>query len=434
LSREEKVPAFSVGVEGSFLGVEKTAAASSESAEEVQLRFPQQLTLPPDGQQALLTLGYRMKTGRENMQAPEDEVEAGETETGKPHEDSRMRVLLKGGGETARFTLSLREGEHRVHFYSRQLGFVPRELILSGASGDFSLLEATFSSRPLSTAGLPDPLPADMGVMLHYPQDQWRRSDWELFSWNLFPSILVFDLRDYALQADFFKRLAFFVEKKGSRGEILAEQELEGRHGWNAHDYRAPDLARFFTLAEKEGVELNRRELQLRRVLLEQGVIERVQDGYRGGDGGVISITRESSRRLRYLFAVHEGYHGFFFAAPEFRKRVEQIWQGLSEQEQWFWYRFLEWNRYDIADPYLVINEFQAYLMQQHLSYVETYFKNHKIPQVLSSWPHYRPEMEAFLTEHPEHFRQAAQEVQRAALEIAGIRAGDLLCLRPVED
>ena len=50
----------------------------------------------------------------------------------------------------------------------------------------------------------------------------------------------------------FFRRLSYFVEKKGFRGSLMTNSELEGMHGWNAHDYRPEDLALFYTVADKQ--------------------------------------------------------------------------------------------------------------------------------------------------------------------------------------
>ena len=95
------------------------------------------------------------------------------------------------------------------------------------------------------------PIPSDLGLVgSYYPRSAWRQSDYELFAWNLYPSILIFDMRSYEVQSRFFKRLAFFVEKRGFRGEMLSDAELAARHGWNAHNYRPEDLAGFYNVAD----------------------------------------------------------------------------------------------------------------------------------------------------------------------------------------
>jgi len=279
----------------------------------------------------------------------------------------------------------------------------------------------------------PPPISADMGTILRYEQQAWRRSDWELFSWNLFPSILVFDFRDYDIQAAFLKRLAFFVEKKGSAGKLLSNSVLDPLHGWNAHDYRAADLAAFYQKARAEKFPLNPEEELLRELLLERGIIKKAEGDFRPGEGGIISLARQSSSRLRYIFATHEGYHGLFFASLEYRQAVHRVWDALSDNEREFWKLFLDWKWYNTGDPYLLENEFQAYLMQQHHSYVDTYFKDYIIPRYLSLFPEYQQRADYFLEEYENHFSRSAHLIESAAQSLVGISAGDLVCLREVE-
>jgi len=59
------------------------------------------------------------------------------------------------------------------------------------------------------------PIPADPGKILSYPQASWRDKRYEVFRWDVFPQILIFDTANYDVQDQLFKRLAFFVEKAG---------------------------------------------------------------------------------------------------------------------------------------------------------------------------------------------------------------------------
>ena len=86
-----------------------------------------------------------------------------------------------------------------------------------------------------------------------------------MFSWDRFPNVLILDTASYAVQDDMFNRLAFFVEKAGHAGAIETPAALSGIRGYNAHDYRADDLARFFTTAEKQAVRLTPGEEALAR-------------------------------------------------------------------------------------------------------------------------------------------------------------------------
>jgi len=346
-------------------------------------------------------------------------------------EEERNVVLELGGKEQVLpIRLFVREGTHSVYFYSRDLPFVPDSITVGKSIPEFRIEKVVTRPVSLLVEKLPAPIPADMGTILRYDTNAWRRSDYELFSWNLFPRILIFDFRDYQLQSAFLKRLSFFVEKKGSTGQLLPNSIIGSLHGWNAHDYRAGDLARFFQLAEERSFELNPEEYLLRDILLKHGIIQWEDNIYTEGEGGILSISRESGDRLRYLFITHEGYHGLYFASEEYRMAVNSIWNDLSEDEKEFWRIFLDWKLYNTRDIDLTMNEFQAYLMQQHLSYVDTYFKEYTIPRLVRRYPEYLSRGELFLELYPEHFIRSAGRIQDVSRSVAGISAGDLVCVR----
>jgi hypothetical protein len=334
----------------------------------------------------------------------------------------------------------VKEGNNTVYLYSRSLGFTPRSVNISlpdspetieGEAGSFSVRSVTIEQVPMYAEESPEPLPADMGTVLRYDQRDWRRSDWELFSWSVFPRMLIFDFKNYAIQARFLKRLAFFVEKQGFTGELHPNETIRDLHGWNAHDYRARDLAAFFDMAARQNFPLNKEERVLAQILVDNGIIRKNGDGYEPGRGGFITVSRESSSRLRHLLLTHEGAHGLFFVSPRYRERISEIWSPLSELEKNFWSRFLAWRNYNVEDQYLMENEFQAYLMQQHISYTDTYFKEYILPRYITAFPEHEEEMRRLLEEHPDHFVLNTRKVSDAARKAAGVTAGDLVRLRP---
>jgi hypothetical protein len=192
-------------------------------------------------------------------------------------------------------------------------------------------------------------------------------------------------------------------------------------------------LAAFFQTAREQDFSLNPEEQLLRRILLEQGVIREADGEFRSGAGGFISLSQQSSSRLRYIFATHEGYHGLYFASSPYRQAVHEVWSALSEDERQFWKLFLDWKSYNTEDVYLLENEFQAYLMQQHRSYVDTYFKEYIIPRFLSFYPEYQEQADYFLANYEEHFSRSARLIEEAAQSLVGISAGDLVCIRESE-
>jgi hypothetical protein len=221
----------------------------------------------------------------------------------------------------------------------------------------------------------PVPVTADPGLILDWPREQWRDRRFELFRWEQFPSLLLFDTADYAVQDRLFKRLAFFTEKAGYRGRLASDEEIAALHGWNAHDYRAEDLARFFETARTLNFPLLGEERELERILLDNGIIRRAAGGgLVAGAGGVISISRESAPYLRSRFMVHEAFHGIFFIDEDFRTFSRQRWERLDAQTRRFITSYFDFQHYDITDEYLLINEFMAHILQQPVSQAGYYF------------------------------------------------------------
>lgn len=227
------------------------------------------------------------------------------------------------------------------------------------------------------------PLKTDPGLIMSWPQENWRGNDYELFVWDRFENVLFFDTLDYKVQDDFFRRLAYFVEKKGFKGRLLTDSELEGKHGYNGHDYRARDLARFFEKARVMNFPLNQKEKLLQEILEVNEIIIRDENGsFTEGSGAVISISRESPAYLRTTFVAHEGWHGIFFIDEEFRNTAASIFYTLEASDYKtlnFLIRYFQVTpslNYDTSDDYLLKNEFMAYMLQRPVSECEQYYVN----------------------------------------------------------
>ena len=221
----------------------------------------------------------------------------------------------------------------------------------------------------------PAPVTADLARIVSAPVSSWRSPSAETYRWNLFPDILVVDSASFSIQDRLFTRLAYFLEKRGFRGQLLGNSRLAGRHGWNAHDYGAAGLADFFTAAQAESFPLNPEEIALRQMALREGIIVEARGAYAPGRGGVLGISRSSSRVERELLLTHESFHGVFFSSAAYREFCQSLWDSLPPPLASFYEHFLDSLGYDVTAPTLVVNEFQAYLMQQPLSYAESYFE-----------------------------------------------------------
>jgi hypothetical protein len=271
-------------------------------------------------------------------------------------------------------------------------------------------------------------------VLLYDPR-LWRQADYELFAWERFPGILILDTADYDVQDRFFKRLAFFVEKEGYRGRLVTEREMSGRHGYNAHDYRAEDLARFFAAADAQDFPLNREEELLRAILTANGLLhggETASARAAAGQGAVLSISRESSEPLRALLLTHEAFHGLFFTLPRYREACEAAWRDLQEPERKFWRLFLEWGSYDIRDSYLAANEMQAYLFQQPRDGLNFYFRRLTAERLERAFPAEAPWLRTYLGAGGGGFEAAFDRLAPALRREAGLDGGRVLEWRKV--
>jgi hypothetical protein len=260
----------------------------------------------------------------------------------------------------------------RIRFFN----LMPLGVFLLGAAG------GTFAL---------DPVTADPGVVLSYPAERWRDRRYEVFRWDAFPEILIFDTADYDVQDRLFKRLAFFVEKAGFRGRLAPDAEIAALHGWNAHDYRALDLANFFEAARKSNFPLLREERELETILLDAGILRRNSASeIIAGRGAIISLSRESDktdRSLRPRFMAHEGFHGIFFIDEDFRNFSRQRWEIFPAAAKKFLLTFFEFQAYDTSDQYLLVNEFMAHILQQSVSQAAWYFGEQQPNRMIATSP-----------------------------------------------
>ena len=365
----------------------------------------------PAGVQARLTSATRQDLSRGWWLIS---LEPGAVET-----DHAGRVdLVSADGARTGFTVDagFLAGSHRIDFARGSVPFTPRDV------------QTSFPIRSLRLAFLPSdaPIPADPGTILTWDRSQWRRPEFELFSWDRYPGVLIFDTASYDVQDDLFNRLAFFVEKAGHVGAIPSPASLAGLHGYNAHDYRAPDLARFFSVVKESGVQLTAGETRLRDILVNAGEIVSSGSGYAAGTGSVLSISRESSPILRFLLLTHESFHGILFSLPEFQHDVEQIWNDLSPVEQEVWRAFLASRGYDATDHYLVVNEFQAYLFQQDRAAVPG-FQALTLSRLRATSPRAASLVQELLAQHPDSFLRSFDSLDAALTSLGGPSGGKSL-------
>jgi hypothetical protein len=197
--------------------------------------------------------------------------------------------------------------------------------------------------------------------------------DLDLFRFASNPAILVLDFASLRRQGLMLNRIAALAEKAGEpRDRALSDDELDQAiraHGdtvetyYYGHDYRASDLARFFALADRDGVRLSAEEQTLRSLLRQERFLEP------GANQALITLPREGAasdidENLRRVILRHELSHGEFFTKPEYAAYVRHFWnETMDETARSAFRRFLDAGEYDLSLSDLVVNETQAYLM-----------------------------------------------------------------------
>lgn len=308
-----------------------------------------------------------------NQSMPEYRVLLSENPEYKTTREHAVRVQLNAGGEKLYLNNVTAARELIIPTAALNAPFSRTEIV------DNSECVEALIMRGTKTAGAEvlDPVRTDPGLILNYKTSQWRTSDYELYEWDRFPQILFFDTKNYEVQDKLFRRLAFFVEKQGYKGRLLTNEELGDMHGYNAHDYSAESMARFFNKATELNFKLNEEEELLKRILIHNGLLENDGIYVKANEGGLVSISRETPGWSRTNLLAHEGWHTIFFRDSEFRNFVSAVYYTFDPDSRAFLIDYFKSQPslgYDINDEYLMHNEFMAYIMQQKLSEVSKYF------------------------------------------------------------
>ena len=353
-----------------------------------------------------------------------------------------LRLIVEATDARRTLLVTLRSGRQVLHLHGAEIGFRPRRLLLQqvdpGTPHTGLVTIAVEPLPPARPAAELVALPADFSMPLRLDRAEWRRPEFELYAWNGVrvhqgAPVLVFDTADYATQARFFRRLAFYVEKRGYRGRLLGDAELQGLRGYNAHDYAAPDLARFFNAAQAAGLALTDEELLLRAVALTHGIIEPdPAGGWRAGAGAILSISQSSGGALRRLLLRHEALHGLYFTHPAYQEAARELWQELSAGERRYWHLLLDAVGYDTEYEWLVVNEFQAYLLQQDVAHVTNLFTLWA-GRLRSRHPQHARAIDAVAAD-AERWRGLHRRMAAALAATTGVRSATLTLLRVAGD
>ena len=307
---------------------------------------------------------------------PEFAITLDQTKENKSTLENKVLINFTLGGE--KFSLKNVKTDSQIIIPSSALKspFSRAEITQNSDHISSFILRATYN-QPNSEGQVLIPVRTDPGLILNYNKSAWRTLDYEIFEWDRFERILFFDTRNYNIQDNFFKRMAYFVEKEGYKGTLLTDEQLQGKHGYNAHDYSAASMANFFNKALQENFKLNKEEEILKKILLENDLIEFDGTVFIPNKGGIVSISQESAPYLRSTFLAHEGWHTLFFNDEEFRNFTSAVYYTMDQTSIQFlkdYFKSQPGLGYDQNDDYLMHNEFMAYIMQQNISEVSKYF------------------------------------------------------------
>jgi hypothetical protein len=225
----------------------------------------------------------------------------------------------------------------------------------------------------MAPAQAPRPRPFDIITANEATILAARPTALEVFRFDADPHVLVLSFPSLHEQGRMLDRLGAFVEKAGlPHDRVLDEADLQAAIRlsgdtpdtyYYGHDYRAADMARFFALADRDGIALHPEEETLRRLLTQEGML------VPGAVGALISLPPESQTppidaAARATILHHELSHGAYFTDPAYAAYSRNFWQTvLTETQREGFRRFLGSEGYDETNEDLMLNEAQAYLV-----------------------------------------------------------------------
>ncbi len=357
------------------------------------------------------------------MTMPEFAIKLSDNPENKSSKEKSVRAEINLGGEKLFINNVVPADEIIVPCDSMKAPFSRLEIVNNAECVSSVMMNST--NRSGSEVLIP--IRTEPGLILNYKRSGWRTLDYEIFEWDRFSNILFFDTRNYNVQNNFFRRMAYFVEKQGYKGRLLTNEELADLHGYNAHDYSAVSMADFFNKASKTGFVLNKEELLLKKILIANGLLESDGDFVRANEGGIVSISQETPEWNRQKLLAHEGWHTIFFRDADFRNFVSAVFYTFDPRSRAFlidYFKSQPQLGYDINDDYLLQNEFMAYIMQQKLSDVASYFVH---CANRGSVMKYTPELAAYVRETKGRgFEDAAVALNDYVYDKYGIVCGNI--------
>lgn len=248
--------------------------------------------------------------------------------------------------------------------------------------------KSTLASADTGAATLPTPITTAQTEGASYQELLAGQSDdWRVARLALNPKILVVEFPNLTAQGQTLNRLAALIEKdKAPRDRVLGDESLARfiqQSGdtpetfYFGHDYPAEAIARFFTLAVNQQVQLNPSELRFGNLLLFSKLLTEENDRLLANpdrqavvtftalqqDNPKTGVDETVDAQRRETILRHELSHGEFFTNAAYRQHCWTFWQNLSDEDRKRFREYLVKQDYDPRNEELMVNEAQAFLM-----------------------------------------------------------------------
>lgn len=274
-------------------------------------------------------------------------------------------------------------------WWSRRDAAVPNEASADAAAPTAAAVAATTPPPASPAAGqrMPNAAVQQLDTAELLRDRTVAAGNWRLARLRGSPQVMVLEFPNLAEQGAAMNRIAALIEKAGApRDRVLNDGELHmlitgagdnAETFYQGHDYVAEHIARFYTLAEKQGQAMNVHESKLRQLLLDKKVIEREDARYTAqGLQAIVTFTAPQpddprtpqneavDDRRRESVLMHELSHGLYFTSREYRDHCWRFWrERMTEDERRLMRRLLSRMNYDPHNEDLLVNEMQALLM-----------------------------------------------------------------------
>jgi len=202
------------------------------------------------------------------------------------------------------------------------------------------------------------------------------------------PRIFLVDFVSLHEQAQTLNRVASLIEKKEMPdNRVIHQSEMDAYFKANhlnpdtfyfGHNYRAEDLAEFFTMVQRDHLNLNAYEQRFLQMLQDLGVLEQQRGVYKVPNPPRVIVTFTQIQRdnpaspeldfvdmsIRCTVLRHELSHGEYSTNSRYRRLTHDFWRRtMTDQDRAAFRAFLGSKGYDEGNDELIANEMQAYLM-----------------------------------------------------------------------